>query len=127
MQIIPPWELRLCPTEKYACYSFDKAKELIKLDLELQLKLKECEVCKTVLESANGTIQHQEEVIKKLEDNVETLTKMYNRRKEISEKQATEIAKLERYNIFGNALPLFLGAVIGGITLGFVGGYLLGR
>jgi len=45
MQLFPLWEEKQCPTETFACYSFEKTKSILKLDLDLQLKLKELTAC----------------------------------------------------------------------------------
>ena len=126
LQIIPQWELRQCPIEKYACYSFEQAKQLVQLDLELQLKLKECEVCETILKETQAIVKNQEEIINKLNENIEILTIMYERRVKLSETQALQIQKLEKYNVFGKAFPAVISIIIAGVAGGFVAGYFLG-
>jgi len=127
LQIIPPWELKQCPVEKFACYTFEQAKQLVQLDLDLQLKLKECDTCKKVLEETKAIVKDQEEVIGKLKENIDTLTVMYERRVKLSEEQAVQIQKLEKYNVFGRALPAVLAVIVAGTAGGFVLGYYLGH
>lgn len=45
LKLFPLWELKQCPTETFACYDFETSKKILKLDLELQLKLEKCDVC----------------------------------------------------------------------------------
>jgi len=45
LKLFPIWELKQCPTETFACYDFETSKQILKIDLELQLKLEKCDVC----------------------------------------------------------------------------------
>lgn len=127
MQLLPPWELRRCPTEQYACYNFENAKKLMQLDAELRLRLLDCEVCEQTLKEQTAIGRAQEEIISKLQENLSTVTELFNARKELSEKLMLRVQRLERYNVFGKALPWVLSIFVISFASGFVLGCFLYR
>lgn len=120
------WEQKKCPTETFACYTFDQAKDILKTDLELQLKLEQCIACQTDKLALTEANQKLETAIKLLEENNKILDTRLTEKQKSIEDLALTVAKMENRDIFGKALPWVI-VVIAVVAAGtFAGGYYLG-
>lgn len=126
MKFLPMWEQRKCPTDTYACYNFRQAKDLEKLDLDLQFQAEE----------RNAYILTNQELGKAIEDlkaagtltqqNVTNLEKRLAEKQDVLEKTTATVVKLERRNILGGALPWMVAIVAVTFAGAFVGGWYVG-
>jgi len=127
LKLFPMWEQKKCPTETFACYTFDQAKDILKIDLELQLKLEQCAACqvdKLALTEAN---QKLEEAAKLLEENNKILDTRLTEKQKSVEDLALTVAKMENRDVFGKALPWVIVVIVVVAAGTFVGGYYLGN
>jgi hypothetical protein len=127
LKLFPLWEQKKCPTETFACYTFDQAKDILRIDLELQLKLEQCAVCqvdKLALTEAN---QKLGEAATLLEENNKILDTRLTEKQKSVEDLALTVAKMEDRDVFGKALPWVIVVVLTAAAAGFVGGWYLSK
>jgi len=117
------WERLACPDIEYACYSFDQAKQILELDLDMQLKLETLKLT----EAKVLDLQLSIEDLKKaslLDKEVIACLKALNKEKtkELGDMTRNYIRAHER-DVFGGALPWVITAVLlalgGGACLGY--------
>jgi len=128
MTTIPVWTQTQCGKDTMACYTFEQAKGLLQLDLDLQLKFKECEVCQLNLTDTKKALDDSLKAQGLLKENV-TRLELRN-----TEKQATlddvlvKYKRAEESSIWsGGVLPYVIGTIILVGAGGFVGGMIFGH
>lgn len=125
MKLFPMWKRMHCGSEQFACYDFETAKKILKLDLDLQLKLDKLDIClkdKSDLETARERLEAANEVLSKINLSLETRLK---EKQEVLEKNTLELAKAENRSIWNNLhwVAIIVVVVASGA---FIGGYYLG-
>ena len=121
MKIFPVWELRQCPAEMYACYDFETAKKILKLDIDLQLTLEKCTVCeqdRTDLRVAVDKLKLATAEDKKIIDN---LTVRLTEKQATLEKTTLELKKAEEHTVWR-----YLPWIIAGATILAAGSFVAG-
>lgn len=113
LKVFPMWERMSCPTEEFACYTFDQAKNILTLDLNMQLKLKELDLTKAQvqdLQLAINDLKKASALDKKI------ITRLDKR---AGEKTKKLVEMTNRYivankrDVFGGALPwVAMGAIL---------------
>lgn len=125
MRFFPVWELRQCPDETYACYSFDQAKNIIRLDLEFQMKEAECDACMDNSSIFTETAEKLNMAYAKQQESIDMLTENLAAK----EKQFDDIRlalKEARQHTVGYYLPWIVTGVLLASTCAFVGGWVAG-
>ena len=61
LKLFPMWERMKCSTGEFACYTFEQSKNILKLDIDLQLKLNRYEACKAAKIDLTGAIEKLQE------------------------------------------------------------------
>ena len=121
LKIFPMWEQKQCTAtaETFACYTFAQAKEILKLDLELQLKLEKCSTCELANSGLHSSIDKLNQAAALLEESNQTLCAR------LQEREAT-FSELEDRDILGGAFPWVLSLVVLVAAGAFVGGWYVG-
>lgn len=122
LKLFPLWEQKKCEGETFACYTFEQSKEILKIDLDLQFKLKAFDALKdkynnlehayTNLRQANGLY---EGIIQRLETRVQE-------KQEVLEDTTVKLAKAEKHHVL-NYLPWIITGIVvltgTGVGVGF--------
>jgi hypothetical protein len=126
MKLFPMWEQKKCPEETFACYDFETSKKILKLDLDLQLKLDKLGVCvkdRLDLQTANKKLT---DANKLLESNAVQFDERLKEKDETLVKNTNLMIKYQSRDVFGGALPWVIVIVVVVAAGGFAGGYYLG-
>jgi len=126
MELFPIWEEKECNGVTMGCYSFDKAKEIVKIDLQLQLRLKRCEAWEEEypkLQLAFDNLHKAYDLSLQVRDRLE---KRNLEKTKTIEDLAAKTYKMSNRDVFGGALPwvvvlmllTFTGGVVAGVKLG---------
>lgn len=122
LKLFPLWELKQCPTETYACYNFETSKQILKIDLDLQLKLEKCTVCEQ--DKVDLTTAVEKLKLASLEDkkSIDGLNLRLTEKQGALEKTTLELKEAEEHTVW-KYLPWFIaGAAV--LTAGaFVAGW----
>jgi hypothetical protein len=125
MKLFPLWDARQCPQATYACYTFDQTKTIVKLDLELQFKLKELEACTTDRVDLNLAIEKLRLASAADKKSIDLLTTRLDDKQKALETTARIAAKAEGQSIF-HYLPWVLVGVVAVAGGTFVLGWAVG-
>lgn len=123
LKLFPMWEQKQCPTDTFACYTFDQAKDILKLDLDLQLKLKELEVCTQDKLDLTKAIEDLKKANALFQENANLFDKRLAEKQATVEMLAKDVAKYARRDVFGAALPWVIVVIVVAAAAGFVGGF----
>ena len=122
MKLFPLWEEKQCDGETWGCYSFGQMQDIMKLDLDLQLKLSKCDLWEekyTKLDTAYLNLRKAYDLSQGVRIRLETrLDEKTVLIRDLSE----QVHKYAGRDIWGSALPW----VITGLVLVFAGGVVLG-
>lgn len=122
MRVFPLWKEKTCDGQTWGCYSFDQMKDILKLDLSLQLKLKSCELW----EQKYGSLDEAYLKLRKAFDLSQgirlRLEKRLDEKTIIIQNLAKQVHKYADRDIWGSALPWVVVAVV----LAFAGGVVAG-
>ena len=126
MKVFPMWEARRCQKDTYACYDFNKTKELLNVDLNIQESLRKLDIMmKNVTDLTNAN--------KSLKEIIAIFEKELGEEKDrLAEKQAvlkTTTLKLKKANAgsFTTALPWVITVGAFCVVGAFFGGVYVGR
>jgi hypothetical protein len=112
--VLPQYQVKTCDGQECACYTFEQAKELHKLDLDLQLKLHECEkmapILNALIERSDAILATSIELEKK---NGELATMLSRTTREITTLQTEVKVKWSTIAVVGVAV---LGIIAGAVT-----------
>jgi len=125
MRFFPVWELRQCPEETYACYTFDQAKDLIRLDLEFQMKEAECDACMDNSSIFTETAEKLNMAYSKQKESIDMLTENMAAKEKQCDDMRLELKKAEQRTV-GHYLPWIVSGVLLASTFAFVGGWVAG-
>lgn len=122
LKLFPMWESKLCGDGRFACYDFDKAKSIIKIDLDLQLKLKELDACKKDLEDTNGIVLKLQGMMAADQNTIGTLQLRLKEKTAAHDKAVEELKKMEGSSIWNYVPWIIAGTVVlmsGSFVLGW--------
>lgn len=125
MKLFPMWEQKKCPSETFACYNFDTTKKILKIDLDLQLKLDKLDAClkdKTDLQLSFDKLKESNEKLTGINTDLETRLK---EKQVVLEENTLALVKSEGSSVWNNLHWIVIIVVVaaGGA---FAGGYYLG-
>lgn len=125
MNIFPMWTVKQCPVEQFACYDMPQTKKILKIDLNLQLRLKEFEACLADRAGLRTAIEKRKEAAEKDLQRINRFRIRLEEKDKVLTTTTTELKKAESQSMF-SWLPWIVGgtALIG--VLSFVGGVLVG-
>ena len=122
MKLFPLWTEKACDEQTWGCYDFNQMKDIVKLDLTLQLKLEKCKIWEeqyTKSDAAYLDLRKAYDLTQDIRVRMETrLDEKTTLIKDLSE----QVHKYASRDIWGGALPW----VIVGIIAAFAGGVVTG-
>jgi hypothetical protein len=122
MKLFPLWTEKKCDGETWGCYTFEQMQKIMKIDLDLQLKLGTCEVWEekyTKLDTAYLNLRKAYDLSQGVRIRLETrLDEKTVLIRDLSE----QVHKYANRDIWGSALPW----VIVGLVVSFAGGVVAG-
>jgi len=111
MKIFPKWELKKCPEQTFACYDFSTTQKILKIDLDMQLKLEKLsllEISVSSLQDANGKLK---KVVELYQNSVNSLEKRLQEKQLVLEKTTKDLIAAEKASVW-KALPWIIVAVV---------------
>jgi hypothetical protein len=125
LKLFPLWEKKQCPTETFACYDFETTKKILKIDLDLQLKLETLESTSKNLEDMKAAYGKLQEANTVLTDTNVLLDARLKEKHGVLEENTLALVKSEGRSVWNNLhwITTVVVVVAGGA---FVGGYYLG-
>ena len=128
MKLFPMWERMNCgsdPTQQFACYDFETAKSIIKIDLDLQLQLKEFDALKIKYKDLDTAYTKLDQANTLLKGNAERLELRLKEKHQVLEETTVELKKAEARSVW-NYLPWIITGVVLLTGAGFGVGFYLG-
>jgi hypothetical protein len=130
MKLIPPWtRMKDCKVTVedtpglHACYNFEGAQTLKKLDKDFQLNIRKLELLEEVNQDLRSAITNLELSLEKEQENAELLNvRLIEKQKKLEDTTAMYVSASQR-DVFGGALPWVIVAIVVFAAAGFVGGY----
>lgn len=112
MKYFPVWELKECPKDTYACYDFTKAKEIVRIDFELQMRLDECGVAESNVLELTAAVNKMEAAFNTERASSTSLLDNLRAQQQINTKLHKDLETAQRHSIW-NQLPwVVTGAVV---------------
>lgn len=122
LKLFPLWEQKQCDDETYACYTFDQTKKILKIDLDLQFKLKEFDALKTKYTNLELAYDNLSQANELYEGVIQRLETRVQEKQEILEETTVKLAKAEKHHVL-NYLPWIITGVVvltgTGVGVGF--------
>jgi hypothetical protein len=125
MRFFPVWELLQCPEETYACYTFDQAKNIIRLDLEFQMKEAECSACMDNSSIFTETAEKLNMAYSRQKDSIDMLTENLAAKEKQFDDIRMALKEAEQHTV-GHYLPWIITGVLLAATFSFLGGWVAG-
>lgn len=122
MKIFPLWEEKTCDGQTWGCYSFDQMKDILKLDLNLQLKLKSCELWEQKYNSLDEAYLKLRKAFDLSQDVRLRLETRLDEKSAVILDLSKQVHKYADRDIWGSALPWVVVVVV----LAFAGGVVAG-
>ncbi len=116
----PMWERMACPVEQFACYTFDQAKQILTLDLDMQLKIETLAITEQKVVDLQLAIVNLKKAAVLDKTVIERLDKRASEKTKKLVDMTNRYIKANKYDVFGGALPWVAMTVI----LAFGGGAL---
>ena len=126
LKLFPMWERKQCGDAEFACYDFDTAKKILKLDIDLQSKLGKLDTCLKDKVDLQLAIKKLGEASTLLQGNIERLETRLKEKDVVLTENTNLMVKYQARDVFGGALPWVITAVVVMAAAGFVGGYYIG-
>lgn len=125
LKLFPMWNLRTCDADRLACYTFEQTKQILTIDLNLQLKLKSMEVIeresidlKAALEKHKQAAAADKQIIDRLN--------LRLTEKDVKLSQTTnDLVRAQSHGIFQNLPWIITGTALASVAA-FVGGWYVG-
>ena len=127
MRLFPMWERMQCPTEEFACYTFEQSKTILKLDLDLQEKLSILPKLEQNILDLKLSLKKSDEALVEANKAKAVLDTRFKEKDEAFTKVSLQYRKSLQRDVFGGALPWVITAVILFAAAGFVGGVYAGK
>lgn len=125
LKFFPIWEIRQCPQETYACYTFDQAKTILRTDLELQMRTVECEAAEKNVGELTKAVEKMQLAFESERNGSDILmARLADQQREYeslyADWQNAKKHTVWRYMpwIISAGLALTAGALVGGILIG---------
>lgn len=125
MKVFPLWERMQCGAEEFACYNFKQAQEIVKLDLDLQLKFKEFDTLKLKYADLNSSYEKLDKANTLLGQAIDRLEQRNQEKQAVLEKTTIALKKAEARSVW-NYLPWIVTGVVALTGAGFGIGFYLG-
>lgn len=125
LKLFPLWELKTCGSDRFACYTFEQTKDILKIDLDLQLKLNDFEGLKTKYTNLEEAYQKLDQANTLLKGNAERLELRLQEKHQVLETTTVELKKAEAHSVW-NYLPWIITGVVLLTGAGFGIGFYLG-
>ena len=122
MKIFPLWEEKQCDGQTWGCYPFDQVKDILKLDLNLQLKLKSCELWEQKYGSLDEAYLKLRRAFDLTQDVRIRLETRLDEKNVVIQDLSKQVHKYADRDIWGFALPWVVVVVV----LAFAGGVVAG-
>ena len=126
LKLFPMWERKQCGSEEFACYDFDTAKKILKLDIDLQLKLDKLETCAKDVTDLKLSVKKLNDANTLLYGNIDRLNIRLTEKDKVLIDNTNLMARYQARDVFGGALPWAIAIVIIVAGASFAGGYYLG-
>lgn len=112
LKLFPMWESQLCAGGRYACYDFEAAKSIIKIDLDLQFKLKELDLCTKDLKDHQDIILKLQGMMAKDQESISALQTRLTEKDAVLVKTTEELKKMESTSIWNYIPWIIAGAAV---------------
>lgn len=123
LKLFPMWERMQCGDTEFACYTFEQAKTILKLDLDLQEKLSTIPKLEQNIADLKLSLEKRDEALE--EERAAKL--VWKTRFEEKNKTLTTTSRLyqkaKQRDVLGGALPWVIAAVLVVGAATFVGGF----
>lgn len=126
MKIFPMWERKKCPTEEFACYTFEQSQAIVTIDLDLQLKLDKWEKCKIKLLNYENALDKYKRSVELDKENIQRLEVRIGEKQDVLDKTTANYISAYKRDVFGGALPWVLGVTLVLLAGSFVAGWYVG-
>ena len=125
LKLFPMWERMRCPDKEYACYTFEQTKSILKLDLNLQLKLEELDKCLETKLDLELSIQKLQAASDKDAETIAILNTRLAEKQDVLTETTEKLVKAESRSIW-NYLPWVIGGALLATAVAFGGGWYVG-
>lgn len=112
MQVIPMWERTTCGTEVLACYDFDQAQQIYKLDLKLQVELKKVELLEKTSSDYQKAFTKFDQIDLINQRTISNLQELLKNEQNIALELKKENLDLRTPSFFGRWYVLAAGAIV---------------
>jgi hypothetical protein len=133
MKLFPPWtRMKNCVAttedlpDLHACYDFEQSKTILKLDLDLQLKLGKLDSCLKDKVDFKLALKKLEDANTLLHGNIGRLEIRLQEKDQVLTDNTHLMVKYQKRDVFGGALPWVIAVVVVVAGAAFAGGYYLG-
>jgi len=111
MQLIPMWERMNCGKAVMACYNFDQAKELYKIDLKMRFELKKVELLESTSKDLQQAITKFDQIDMASQRTINNLQDILKENEKVVFELKKENLDLREPSFFGKWYVLSLGAI----------------
>lgn len=122
LKLFPLWTEKTCDGQTWGCYSFAQMKDIVKLDLNLQLRLEKCGVWQTQYSTLDDAYLKLRKAYDLSQDVRIRLETRLDEKTKLIQEMAEQVHKYADSNIWGGALPW----VVVGLVVSFAGGVVCG-
>lgn len=126
MMVIPKWTKMECGGVVHACYTFDEAKEMAVLDVDLNLDIQKLEVCQSIRDTVIKSNKMLKAALDLSGENEKALTLRLADKHRVLVKTTRDLAAKQE-PIFGSGFPYFLVGAAAAVLTAFISGYLVAR
>lgn len=126
MFVFPRWDRISCGGDTYACYTFEKTKKILKVDLDMQLTLRKLELCEGSLQEYRGFYYDLLRTHRILIDVKNKYDAHIDEKNKLIQEFSAKAAQAESRDILGGALPWVVTTLVVFSALSLAGGYYLG-
>jgi len=126
MKLFPIWDLKKCGDAEFACYNKEQIKDILKIDLDLQLKLEKLESCSKNIIDLKLSVKNLNAANTLLQSSIGRFKIRLKEKDEVLNKNTNLMIKYQQRDIFGGALPWAITIVVVVAAGSFIGGYYIG-
>jgi len=123
MKLFPLWTEKTCDGQVWGCYNLEQMKEIVKLDLRLQLQLEKCKIWEgqdTAYLNLHKAYDLSQDIRLRLETRFAEKTRLI---RDLSD----QVYKYTNRDVWGTALPWVIVAIIAAFAGGAVTGVYLSK
>jgi hypothetical protein len=127
LKFFPAWEEKQCGAETLGCYTQNQIKNILKVDLDLQLKIRDLDLATKTVAELELMIDVQARAADALHASVVLLDmRLLNKQKKM-EHLALRVIESNSRDVFGGAMPWVVVALFFAAIAGFAGGFYTAR